>query len=86
MFKWLFFFLIFATSGIYQNKEKPLKRQRRLGLRLTQPKGKPSLYYSSSDEERYIFGAYIHCSFSKSKFLNYIITHHSVKYEDISRI
>ena len=24
--------LIFATSGKYQNKEKPLKRQRKLGL------------------------------------------------------
>ena len=35
MFKWLFHILIFATndgSGKYQNKEKPLKRQRKLGL------------------------------------------------------
>ena len=34
MFKWLFHILIFATngSGKYQNKEKPLKRQRNLGL------------------------------------------------------
>ena len=34
MFKWLFYILIFATkdgSGKYQNKEKPLKRQRKLG-------------------------------------------------------
>ena len=28
----LFHILIFATSGKYQNKEKPLKRQRKLGL------------------------------------------------------
>ena len=33
MFKWLFHILIFATSsGKYQNKEKPLKRKRKLGL------------------------------------------------------
>ena len=33
MFKWLFHILIFATySGKYQNKEKPLKHQRKLGL------------------------------------------------------
>ena len=33
MFKWLLHILIFATnSGKYQNKEKPLKRQRKLGL------------------------------------------------------
>ena len=33
MFKWLFHILIFATgSGKYQNKEKSLKRQRKLGL------------------------------------------------------
>ena len=32
MFKWLFNILIFATSGEYQNKEKPLKRQKKLGL------------------------------------------------------
>ena len=33
MFKWLFHILIFANvSGKYQNKEKPLKRQRKLGL------------------------------------------------------
>ena len=35
MFKWLFHILIFATndgSGKYQNKEKPLKPQRKLGL------------------------------------------------------
>ena len=33
MFKWLFHILIFATSsGKYQNKEKPLKRQRKFGL------------------------------------------------------
>ena len=35
MFQWLFHILIFATndgSGKYQNKEKPLKRQRKLGL------------------------------------------------------
>ena len=32
MFKWLFHILIFATSGKYQNKEKLLKRQRKLGL------------------------------------------------------
>ena len=32
MFKWLFHILIFATSGKYQNKEKPLNRQRKLGL------------------------------------------------------
>ena len=35
MFKWLFHILIFATndgSGKYQYKEKPLKRQRKLGL------------------------------------------------------
>ena len=35
MFKWLFHILIFATSGKYQNKEKPLKRQRKLGLLLS---------------------------------------------------
>ena len=34
MFKWLFHILIFATiSGKYQNKEKSLKCQRKLGLR-----------------------------------------------------
>ena len=39
MFKWLFHILIFATgSGKYQNKEKPLKRQRKLGL-LTSKQG-----------------------------------------------
>ena len=33
MFKWRFHILIFATNGgKYQNKEKPLKRQRKLGL------------------------------------------------------
>ena len=36
MFKWFFHILIFATnkvgSGKYQNNEKPLKRQRNLGL------------------------------------------------------
>ena len=34
MFKWLFYIMIFATNkfGKYQNKEKPLKRQRKLGL------------------------------------------------------
>ena len=32
MFKWLFHILIFATNGKYQNKEKPLKRARKLGL------------------------------------------------------
>ena len=32
MYKWLLHILIFATSGKYQNKEKPLKRQRKLGL------------------------------------------------------
>ena len=33
MFKWLLHILIFATIyGKYQNKEKPLKRQRKLGL------------------------------------------------------
>ena len=35
MFKWLFHISIFATndgSGKYQNKEKPLKCQRKLGL------------------------------------------------------
>ena len=35
MFKWLFHILIFATndgSGKYQNKEKPLTRQRKLRL------------------------------------------------------
>ena len=33
MFKWLFHILIFATSsGEYQNKEKPLKHLRKLGL------------------------------------------------------
>ena len=31
MFKWLFHILIFANSGKYQNKDKPLKRQRKLG-------------------------------------------------------
>ena len=30
MFKWLFHIL--TSSGKYQNKEKPLKRQRKLGL------------------------------------------------------
>ena len=35
MFKWLFHILIFVTSGKYQNKEKPLKRQRKLGLIVT---------------------------------------------------
>ena len=34
MFKWLFHILIFG-SGKYQNKEKPLKRQRKLGLWVT---------------------------------------------------
>ena len=35
MFKWLFHILIFATSSDkYQNKEKPLNRQRKLGLGL----------------------------------------------------
>ena len=35
MLKWLFHILIFATScGKYQNKEKPLNRQRKLGLGL----------------------------------------------------
>ena len=38
MFKWLFHILIFATSGKYQNKEKPLKRQRKLGLVLLKMK------------------------------------------------
>ena len=32
MFKWHFHILIFATSGKYQNKEKPLKHQRKPGL------------------------------------------------------
>ena len=35
MFKWLFHILIIAYhdgSGKYRNKEKPLKRQRKLGL------------------------------------------------------
>ena len=32
MFNWLFHILIFATSGKYQNKEKPLKHQRKLRL------------------------------------------------------
>ena len=33
MSKWLSHILIFAlTSGKYQNKEKPLKRQRKIGL------------------------------------------------------
>ena len=32
MFKWLFHILIFATSDKYQNKDKPLKRQRKFGL------------------------------------------------------
>ena len=33
MFKWLFYIFLFATcSGKYQNKEKPLKRQGKLGL------------------------------------------------------
>ena len=33
MFKWLFHILIFATSsGKYQNKEKPLKHQKKFGL------------------------------------------------------
>ena len=32
MFKWLFHIVIFSTNGKYQNKEKPLKRQRKLGL------------------------------------------------------
>ena len=36
MFKWLSHFLIFATSGKYQNKEKPLKRQRKLGLDISE--------------------------------------------------
>ena len=31
MFKWFSIFCFFA-SGKYQNKEKPLKRQRKLGL------------------------------------------------------
>ena len=39
MFKWLFFILIFATSGKYQSVEKPLKHQRRLGLTLTMNHG-----------------------------------------------
>ena len=34
MLKWLFHILIFATNGKYQNKEKPLKRQRKLGFGL----------------------------------------------------
>ena len=37
--KWLFHILIFATSGKYQNKEKPIKRQRKPGLRATVPSG-----------------------------------------------
>ena len=37
MFKWLFHILIFAT-GKYQNKEKPLKRQRKLRLALIKTK------------------------------------------------
>ena len=43
MFKWLFHILIFATNtiGKYQNKEKPLKRQRKLGPL----KGKPSFCF-----------------------------------------
>ena len=36
MFKRLFHILIFATNGKYQNKEKPLKRQRKLGLMLNE--------------------------------------------------
>ena len=37
MFKWLFHIFIFATcSGKYQNKEKPLKPQRILRLRVTE--------------------------------------------------
>ena len=32
MFKWLFLILIYGTSGKYQNKEKPLIRQKKLGL------------------------------------------------------
>ena len=32
MFKWHFHILTLATSGKHQNKEKPLKRQRKLGL------------------------------------------------------
>ena len=42
MLKWLFHILIFATnigSGKYQNKEKRLKRQRKLGLFLAVPRG-----------------------------------------------
>ena len=35
MFKWRFHILIFA-SGKYQNKERPLKRQRKLGLQSDQ--------------------------------------------------
>ena len=41
MFKWLFHTLIFASSE-YQNKEKPPKRQRKLGL-----EDKASKVYSS---------------------------------------
>ena len=39
MFKWLLHILIFATNGCgnYQNKEKPLKRQRKLGLASDDP-------------------------------------------------
>ena len=33
MFKWLFYFYVCHISGRYQNKEKPLKRQRILGLK-----------------------------------------------------
>ena len=32
MFKWLFLILIYGTSGKYQYKEKPLIRQKKLGL------------------------------------------------------
>ena len=42
MFKWLFHIFTFATNvgnGKYQNKEKSLKRQRKLGLVLTVQKG-----------------------------------------------
>ena len=35
MFKWFFHILIFATSGKYQNKEKPLKRQKTRADRTT---------------------------------------------------
>ena len=46
MFKWLFHILIFATSGKYQNKEKPLKRQRKLGLGPTLNAGLVALRFS----------------------------------------